>query len=83
MLAGVGLSPILGLLWEARGRNLHPVRQVCDLGMVLLERLRSDSLLVTHKTDFSQQKWDFARENAASRYVSIFVGETQQSQRSK
>ena len=48
------------------------------MGIVLLERLRSDSTLVTNETAVSQKKWDFARENAASLYVSMFLGETQQ-----
>ncbi len=48
------------------------------MGIVLLERLRSDSSLVTNETGVSQKKWDFARETAASLYVAMFLGETQQ-----
>ncbi len=49
-----------------------------ELGIVLLERLRSDSTLVTNRTDVSEKKWDFARETAASLYVGMLLGETQQ-----
>ena len=46
--------------------------------IVLLERLRSDSTLVTKDADGPQKEWDFARENTASHYVSMVLGETQQ-----
>ena len=52
------------------------------MGIVLLERLRSDSMLVTNETDVAQKKWDFARENAASLYVFRLLGETQQTDKS-
>lgn len=52
------------------------------MGIVLLERLRSDSMLVTNETDVAQKKWDFARESAASLYVFRLLGETQQTDKS-
>lgn len=55
-------------------------QQLYELGRVLLERLRSDSTLVTHGTDVLEKKWDFARENAASLYVGMLAGGTQQTE---
>ena len=55
-------------------------QQLCELGRVLLERLRSDSTLVTHGTDVLEKKWDFARENDASLYVGMLAGGTQQTE---
>jgi len=65
-------------LREAQVCNAQPRLQVYELGIVLLERLRSDSTLVTNRTDVSEKKWDFARETAASLYVGMLLGETQQ-----
>ena len=75
-----GFGPILEVWWEAQTCNAQPVQQVYDLGIVLLERLRSDSSLVTNETGVSQKKWDFARENAASLYVGMLAGGTQQTE---
>ena len=55
-------------------------QQLYELGRVLLERLRSDSTLVTDGTDVLEKKWDFARENAASLYVGMLAGGTQQTE---
>jgi hypothetical protein len=75
-----GLGPILDVWWEARIRDVQPVRQVHDLGIVLLERLRSDSSLVTHGTVSLRDKWEFGLEIVAFQYLPMFLGETQESQ---
>ncbi len=69
---------MLALLWEARIGNVQPKLHVNAMCIVLLERLRADSTLVTKEADGSQKEWDFARENTASHYVSMVLGETQQ-----
>ncbi len=75
-----GFGPILEVWWEAQTCNAQPVQQVYDLGIVLLERLRSDSSLVTKETDSLQNKWNFGLEVAAFQYLPMVSGETQQSQ---
>ena len=50
------------------------------MGIVLLERLRSDSSLVTKETNSLQDKWNFGLEMAAFQYLPRFLGETQQSE---
>jgi len=56
------------------------VRQVYELGIVLLQRLRSDSSLVTHWTESLQDTWKRNQEIAGYHFLPMFLGETQQSQ---
>ncbi len=48
-----------------------------DLNIVLLERLRSDSSLVTHGTDSLQDDWEFGLKVAAFQHLPQCLGETQ------
>ena len=59
------------------------MQQVHDLNIVLLERLRSDSSLVTHGTDSLQDDWEFGLEVAAFQHLPQCLGETQQSQQTE
>jgi len=72
-----GLGPILGVWWEARICKAQPVQQVHDLNTVMLERLRSDSSLVTHEAVSLQDHWESGLEIAAFQYLPMFFGETQ------
>ncbi|DBB07762.1 TPA: hypothetical protein ACH3X3_009180 [Trebouxia sp. C0006] len=74
-IARFGLGPTLRMLREAPICYAQIQQQLYELGRVLLERLRSDSTLVTHGTDVLEKKWDFARENAASLYVGMLAGD--------
>ena len=78
-----GLGPILHVRWATRIYKAQPVQQVHDLSIVLLERLRSDSSLVTHGTDSLQDDWESAQDAAAFQYLPIFFGETQPSQQTE
>ena len=78
-----GLGPILDVWWEARICKAQPVQQVHDLSIVLLERLRSDSSLVTHEAVSLQDDWESGLEIAAFQYLPMFFGETQLSQQTE
>ncbi len=75
-----GLGPILGVWWEARICKAQPVH---DLSIVMLERLRSDSSLVTHEAVSLQDDWESRLEIAAFQYLPMFFGETQLSQQTE
>ncbi len=78
-----GLGPILDVWWEAGICDAQPVQQVYDLGIVLLERLRSDSSLVTHEAVSLQDDWESGLEIAAFQYLPMLFGETQLSQQTE